>query len=165
MLYYQKSIEEQSIDNEISSTTNSQYNVRLNLLRLNPNDQTSTKKVDDGVEKDSDDENNNKDDNVEPTEKSNGCNGSGGSSTLKNRKKPGDNNAEEHHNDNSNDKSKKSKDTTTRKSYRDPLYWYGVLVPQSLRQSQKYFDQGKVDFVLGIVLKEFMCTDRFFCYF
>jgi len=61
---------------------------------------------------------------VKPTEKSSETN-----STLKNR-----NNEE------------KTKEESTKVEnevkFRNPLYWYGVLVPQSLRSSQKDFKNG-----------------------
>ena len=31
---------------------------------------------------------------------------------------------------------------------KDPIKWFGILVPQNLRRSQQHFVQGKIDYVL-----------------
>ncbi|ORX81588.1 hypothetical protein BCR32DRAFT_293180 [Anaeromyces robustus] len=53
-------------------------------------------------------------------------------------------------NRNNEEKSEEKKETTVveeEPKFKNPLYWYGVLVPQSLRNSQKDFKNALISFV------------------
>ena len=38
---------------------------------------------------------------------------------------------------------------------KDPLKWFGILVPQSLRQSQQYFSKGSIIHIFPYILFHF----------